>query len=542
MNGSMSGRRLSHYVVEHEIGSGGMGIVYRGSDVMLGRLVAIKALYPHLGRDEQLRQRFRNEARIQANLTHANIIALYDLVEDGADLFFVMEYVDGKPLDHLIGREIGPIPSERALPLFIQILSAVEFAHKRNVVHRDIKPANILVSSDGSVKVGDFGIAKVMGSERVTKTGAKIGTLEYMSPELVKGSEATIQSDIYSLAITLFEMLAGRVPYDSKTTSEFEIMQAIVQGSLPDPREFYPHIPEHLVAALRKGASVQAELRFRNCAEFRSALGNTEAQEGKRSEYETAPAAAIPARAAQSAPIPQPSAAPMRASPAATVVIECMDEPIMGLVEVHANGVCIGRISKSGEYRYPSTTGLVIFQVRWSSGNSRLENVTLRGGDNRFILKKTNSMDWILEPQSVPEPAEPPAASQGTATMRIRGYDFQEYNLRSLDFEVDGVRAEGVWLDNIVHIACRPGQRTVRIKWGSGGGTSSGPFMVAIQQGINNYEVFNDAMARIGLRRVAAGGPKEIGDSKSALVKIVLAGLLTIVVFGGCIACLNSMK
>ena len=262
---------LSHYRLEEVIGEGGMGIVHRGVDTRLGRPVAVKILHENFARDAKLRERFSQEARLMALMTHPNIVTLYDYIEENDTLALVMELVDGRGMDRMIGKEVGPIVADRALPLFIQILDAFAFAHSKGIIHRDIKPANILITRDDRVKVTDLGIAKIIGKKGLTKTGTRLGTLWYMSPEQVRGEEATVQSDIYALGITLYEMVAGRVPFDDET-SDYEVMDAIVKRSLPDPREYYPDIPEYIVDIVKQAVAKDINDRFKSCEGMKSAL------------------------------------------------------------------------------------------------------------------------------------------------------------------------------------------------------------------------------------------------------------------------------
>jgi len=249
-----------------------MGVVWKGTDTRLGRTVAVKILHEHHSRDPQLRERFSREARIQASLNHPNIVTLLDYIETSDQLALVMEFVQGRSLDKVIGREVGPIVTDRALPLFNKLLDAFEYIHSQGIVHRDIKPSNAMVDFSDQVKVTDLGIAKIAGDHGLTRTGTKLGTLWYMAPEQVKGQEATKQSDIYALGVTLFEMVAGRVPFDSTTSSDYEVMDLIVKEDLPDPRIFYPHIPEYIVNIINIATSKNKNSRFSSCKRFKQAI------------------------------------------------------------------------------------------------------------------------------------------------------------------------------------------------------------------------------------------------------------------------------
>jgi serine/threonine protein kinase len=241
------GATVNNYRIEVLIGSGGMGEVYLAEEALLGRKVAIKVLNPLLTREEQFRQRFVNEARIQANLQHPNIVGLYSFFEQDSTYFMALEYAEGITLKDLIAR-IGPIPEPRVKMILLQILNALQYAHAKGIIHRDIKPSNIMVDANDNIKIMDFGIARIMGDSHLTKTGLKVGTLFYMSPEqIVTPKEVDYKTDIYSTGIVLYEMLTGQLPFNTDTESDFVIQKEIVDNNLPDPKSHYPHISDNLI-------------------------------------------------------------------------------------------------------------------------------------------------------------------------------------------------------------------------------------------------------------------------------------------------------
>ncbi|HHV25515.1 MAG: serine/threonine protein kinase [Candidatus Cloacimonadaceae bacterium] len=253
---------LNHYKIISELGKGGMGTVYLAKDSFLDRSVAIKELNPLLTSDADLIARFRNEARLQAKLSHTNIVGLYSFFEQNERHYIVMEYAEGKTLKEII-KQTGPIPEKRAIAILRQILSALEYAHGMGIIHRDIKPSNIILDAQDSVKVLDFGIARVMGERGLTLTGQQLGTVGYMSPEQVKAEkDIDEKTDIYSLGITFFEMLSGRMPYDLDSLSDYEVMDNIVKTPLPDPRDYYPHISDNAVNVLKRMAEKDRSLRY----------------------------------------------------------------------------------------------------------------------------------------------------------------------------------------------------------------------------------------------------------------------------------------
>ncbi len=207
---------IGRYQLLRVIGRGGMGVVYLALDPILQRLAAIKVLSPHLSSDETVIARFINEARIAASLQHPNIVTVYEAGQDGDFVFMAMEYVEGQDLATLL-RERGRLHPDEAIAILKAIASALDYAHQRGVIHRDVKPSNVLVSRDGVVKLMDFGIARVIGGERHTKTGVLVGTPEYMAPELWEGKEADKMADLYALGVMAYEMLTGEVPFTGDT-------------------------------------------------------------------------------------------------------------------------------------------------------------------------------------------------------------------------------------------------------------------------------------------------------------------------------------
>jgi serine/threonine protein kinase len=269
----MIGKSILNYEIKSLIGEGGMGSVYLAFHTQMNRKVAIKALLPRYMANQEIKQRFKNEASTLAHLQHPNSVGLYDYVEDESGLYLVMEYVEGMPLDEFVSNVTGPMPEERAVPIIKEILSAFSYAHQKGIVHRDIKPANIIVTQNDGVKILDFGIARLLGNgnQNLTKTGTQIGTVFYMSPEQVQGKKVDIRSDIYSLGVTFYQMLTGVNPYNGLTT-EYEVYSRIVKDDLPPPQDIYPGIPDYFLAILKKALAKQPEDRFQTCDDFLNAF------------------------------------------------------------------------------------------------------------------------------------------------------------------------------------------------------------------------------------------------------------------------------
>ena len=265
----MIGNVVGNYKITETLGEGGMGAVYKGVDLMLEREVAIKMLRPELSRQPQIVERFRSEAVTLAKLNHPNIATLHSFFRQNDDFFMVMEFVRGETLDSLI-RRLGAMPLGQALALFCQALEGIGQAHLLGIIHRDIKPANMMLTEKGSIKVMDFGIARVLGTSRMTKQGMVVGTIEYMAPEQVQGLETDARSDIYSLGILLYEMLTGRVPFSSE--NEFQVMKAQIEEAPTPPRAYAPHIPLAVEKALMRALAKRPEARFQTISEFRAAI------------------------------------------------------------------------------------------------------------------------------------------------------------------------------------------------------------------------------------------------------------------------------
>ncbi len=269
----MIGAEIGTYRIVDKIGDGGMGVVYKAVDIQLDRVVAVKALSSEFSGNAALVERFRTEARAQAQLNHPNLAMLYAfLVHDGV-AYMVMEYVDGETFYAMLARR-GPIAAAEAVPLFRQALAGIAHAHRTGIVHRDIKPSNIMLNKDGVVKVMDFGLAKVAGSHRATRTGVRLGTAYYMSPEQVLAKPVDVRSDIYSLGATLYEMLTAQVPFHSD--SEFEILNDHVHTAPPPPSRVDARIPQHVENAVLKALAKDPEQRFQSAEQFSAALASPE--------------------------------------------------------------------------------------------------------------------------------------------------------------------------------------------------------------------------------------------------------------------------
>ena len=222
---------IAGFEVQELLGAGGIGQVHAAIDPSLGREVAIKSLRPELVSDGSFVDRFRAEAVNLARLNHPNVATLFSLVSEGSNLFMVMELVRGKSLEEVLEARKSPLGVRESIALVSQAAEGLAYAHEMGVIHRDIKPANLMVTDSGRVKIMDFGIARLQGSQRMTRDGSIVGTLAYISPEQLKGAEGDQRSDLYSLGIVFYELLTGKPPFEAAT--DYDLIQAHVTKGAP---------------------------------------------------------------------------------------------------------------------------------------------------------------------------------------------------------------------------------------------------------------------------------------------------------------------
>ncbi len=274
---NLEGRILGNrYEIIEKVGNGGMATVYKATDLVLKRYVAVKILRDEFTTDEEFIRRFETEAQSAAKLVHSNIVSIFDVGVDNGIYYIVMELIQGKTLKEIILEEKGPLPWKWSVNVAIQIASALEMAHKNNIIHRDIKPHNIIITEDGVAKVTDFGIAKAVSNSTITAFGKTIGSVHYFSPEHARGGYTDAKSDLYSLGIVLYEMVTGKVPFDADTPVSIALKH--MQEEPVPPIEKNPNLPEALNKIILKALKKDPMLRYQTATELlqdlKSALKN----------------------------------------------------------------------------------------------------------------------------------------------------------------------------------------------------------------------------------------------------------------------------
>lgn len=295
----LTGKEFSNYKIIGKLGAGGMATVYKAHELSLNRIVALKILSTRLSDDADFIKRFHREAQAAAQLNHPNIVHIYAIGEEEGFHYFAMEYLKGQTLSN-IKKEEGSLPAARSLAIIKQVAAALGEAHKAGLVHRDIKPCNIMLDETGNAKVTDFGIAYVADAKtKLTQDGSIIGTPEYLSPEQCEGKTVDGRSDIYSLGVTLYELLTGKTPYEADTP--VSMLMKIVKGNFPPIGQVNPAVPEPVQKIVEKMMQTDPQNRYANADELMIELQEVE-------KVLTMPE--VPAAAGAAIKQPEPAAVP----------------------------------------------------------------------------------------------------------------------------------------------------------------------------------------------------------------------------------------
>ncbi|HEY3062241.1 MAG TPA: protein kinase [Chloroflexota bacterium] len=301
------------YRLLREIARGGMAVVWEAQDALLDRRVAIKLLHTQFANEPEFLERFRREARAAASLNHPNVVSVFDVGEDvsAGTPFIVMELVDGESLKERI-RRAAPLPDAEIRQIGAALAATLDYGHRRGIVHRDVKPQNVLLGEDGRPRLTDFGIAQALASSQLTRTGAVMGSVHYLAPELVRGKPASASSDVYGLGAVLYEMATGRVPFSGET--DLAIALAHVEEPPPAPRALNAHLGPDLERIILRALAKAPEARYLSGAELATELRN-----GAQAVHDPSLTQRIPTRPA-AARAPRASAGPELAGPASARV------------------------------------------------------------------------------------------------------------------------------------------------------------------------------------------------------------------------------
>ncbi len=263
-----AGDTVGDYEILGVLGQGGMAAVYRVRNVLSHREEAMKVVLPNATGDPKSAERFLREIRVQAGLRHPNIVELRTAVRAGERILMILELIDGESVSAKLKK--GPLKFDASFSIIDDVLSALAYAHKNGVIHRDIKPANIMVTSTGITKLTDFGIARALGEERLTQTNIAIGSFHYMSPEQIRLSVSDERSDLYSLGVTFYEMVTGRLPVSGQTP--FEVLTAHLEATPMRPIDLIPDLPRDVSSVIMKSLAKSPEKRYPSAEAFQTAL------------------------------------------------------------------------------------------------------------------------------------------------------------------------------------------------------------------------------------------------------------------------------
>jgi eukaryotic-like serine/threonine-protein kinase len=349
-----AGSRIGDYEVAGVLGTGGMGKVYKVRNTISDRVEAMKVLLPDLTEKADLESRFLREIKLLATLSHPNIAGLHTALRVENQLLMIMELVEGTTVAQRLQK--GPLSLQEAIDYTCQVLSALSYAHAQGIIHRDIKPANMMVTPSGVVKLMDFGIAKTAGY-RLTMTGTTVGSLYYMSPEQIKAEALDGRADLYSLGVSLYEIVTGKRPFED--TSDFNVMVAHLQKAPVPPIQVEPNLPQVLNEIIMLAMAKDPAQRFQTADAFRTALGSARSTLGFATGAPARPAAAVAGAPVLGKTVPSfdafpggsqpPGSAPVALRPTAT----CPGSPLAGAPRIPAPAAAIPAVPLAGEVNLP---------------------------------------------------------------------------------------------------------------------------------------------------------------------------------------------
>ena len=406
-----TGQKLGDYEILGILGAGGMGKVYKVRNTISDRVEAMKILLPDLAGQKDLADRFLREIKVLASLSHPNIAALRTALTLDNQLVMIMEFVDGVTLSSRLQQ--GAIPPGQAVKYIDQVLDALSYAHKQNIIHRDIKPANMMLMPDGTVKLMDFGIARSASDRSLTMTGTTLGSLNYMPPEQVKGDPADNRSDLYSLGVSLYEMVTGQLPFQAD--SNYAMMAAHLQEAPKPPIVLRPGIPQPLNQIILMALAKDPGQRFQSADAFRAALRSVQAQ-GGGTQPSVDPRSYAPSSAANAGG----ATALFQETPASQSPTTVMDAPVFQQTQPAAAAVAPPPpppAVSSGGHRglYIALGAFIVVAVLFAAGLYLPGHLkTLAGaGKNSLPPRQSQPADSSA---STPAPTAPSAPSDSTAT------------------------------------------------------------------------------------------------------------------------------
>jgi len=403
----------SRYKIVSRLGAGGMADVFLAEDEQLGRKVALKLLYQRFAEDPGFVERFRREAQAAAGLQHPNVVSVYDRGAFDGTYYIAMEYLPGRSLKQLI-RDEAPLDPIRAIDITIQILKAARFAHRRGVIHRDLKPHNVIVDDADNAKVTDFGIARA-GASDMTETGSIMGTAQYLSPEQAQGHAVSAGSDLYSIAVVLYEMVTGRVPFDAESAVTIALKH--VSEAPPPPTIVNPSVPHELEQVVMWGLNKNPVDRPANADQFINALEQAKAAilsgaRGERTASMPALAGVAAGRYAAAAALTAPAAAapPARGDTLGGVVVGPFPEDeyppehrrrwpwvllVLGLLCLIGGGVAAYLLTRPTKVEVPAVTG-----EQFSIAQAQLQNDGFNVNEIQLTSQKKQGTVIAQDPQA----------------------------------------------------------------------------------------------------------------------------------------------